>query len=217
MILDGVIIWIANSNFVPPDGLHGIKELLDFIISSDTQDSTKIQSNFVNTFNMKFSHPSLSIGFQLAILSQRIESDLFHGKTKHLDEFVESLQTPAQLRFGNHIQLFLRGIFLNKNVPTEKSMKVFDVLLEIVKGNQDVATGFLLPVLFKLSREKEPNAQLKLLRGITKFAVVKVNLFTVCRSNFKKLISFESTTTGQMIQKKTFRSKSNCTETSEIM
>lgn len=174
MILDGLIIWMANSSLVSPDGIHGIKELLDFIINPDIAHPLTTQPSIGNTFNMKYCHPSLAIGFQLAILSQRIEIDLCDGSTKHLNELIDSVQEPAQIRFGNQINLFLRGVFLNNKVPTEQCMKMFDILLKVVKENQDVATGLLLPVLFKLSREKEPSAQLGLLRGLTNFAVIKV-------------------------------------------
>lgn len=55
----------------------------------------------------------------------------------------------------------------------------FGRLLKIVKDNQDVATGLLLPLLFKLSREKEPTVQMELLRGLTQFAVIKENIPTI--------------------------------------
>lgn len=177
MILDGLIIWIANFSLVPVDGLHGIKELIDFIMNSDRKASNHNQtssSTIVNYSNVKFYHPSVAIGFQLAAMSNRIDTDITSGKTKALNEFVDSVQEPSQLRFSDQINLFLRGIFLNDNVPPQFCLKIFKILLKIVMENQDVATGLLLPVLFKLSREKEPIVQLELLRGLTQFAVVKV-------------------------------------------
>lgn len=174
MILDGLIIWIANSSLVSPDGIHGIKELLDFIINSDNVISPEIQPSKGNSLNIKYGHPSLAIGLQLAILSQRIESDTCDGSTKYLNELIYSVQEPAEIRFGDQINLFLRGVFLNNKIPTQQCTKIFEILLRVVKENQDVATGLLLPVLFKLSREKEPSVQLALLRGLTYFAVIKV-------------------------------------------
>lgn len=187
MILDGLIVWIANFSLVPADGLHGIKELIDFIINSD---SLPIQStNGNNSFDVKFCHPSIAIGIQLATLSQRIDNDLRNGETNNLNEFVDAVQEPSQMRFCNQIHLFLRGIFLNNKVSTEHCTKVFDILLKILKENQDVATGLLLPVLFKLSREKEPILQLELLRGLTQFAVIKVSVSKIAQTLLtKKLI-----------------------------
>lgn len=190
MILDGLIVWIANFSLVPADGLHGIKELIDFIINSD---SLPIQStNGNNSFDVKFCHPSIAIGVQLAILSQRINNDLSDGETNKLNEFVDAVQELSQIRFGNQIHLFLRGIFLNNKVSTQHCTRVFDILLKIVKENQDVATGLLLPVLFKLSREKEPILQLELLRGLTQFAVIKVSVSKISqilltKNSIKKL------------------------------
>lgn len=176
MILDGVIVWIANSSLVSSDGLHDIKELLDFIISCDNTDSLEVKPTNGSSFNIQIFHPALAIGFQLATLSQRIDAEICNGKTEHLSDFIAFVQEPAQLKFGNYIHLFLRGIFLNNKVSTQHCTKILEILLKIVKENQDVATGLLLPVLFKLSREKEPNAQLELLRGLTHFAVIKVSL-----------------------------------------
>lgn len=176
MILDGLIIWIANFSLIPADGLHGIKELIDFIINSETTDTIPIQSkNVNNSCNVKFYHPSLAIGFHLAILSVRIDKELCDGGTKNLNEFVDSVDEPSQIRFGNQIHLFLRGIFLISKVPVAAYTKILSILLKIVKENEDVAIGLLLPVLFKLSREKEPIVQLELLRAIPQFAVIKVS------------------------------------------
>lgn len=174
MILDGLIIWIANSTLVSPDGLHDIKELLDFILKSDDIHSSKVLTATVSSFNMKFCNPTIWIGFHLAVLSQRCDAECHDGTTKYLEKFINSVQAPSQIRFCDHIQLFLRGIFLNSKTSTNNWMKVFGILLKIVDGNQDVAIGLLLPVLFKLSREKVPSAQLELLRGLTQFAVIKV-------------------------------------------
>ncbi len=175
MILDGLIVWIANYSLVPADGLHGVKELIDFIINSDCKATIpKQSSNSNNSCHIKFYHPSTAIGCHLALLSDRIDKDICNGDTKTLDEFVDSVQEPSQLRFGGQIHLFLRGIFLNNKVLPQNCIKIVKILLKIVNENEDVATGLLLPVLFKLSREKEPTVQLELLRGITRFAVVKV-------------------------------------------
>lgn len=178
MILDGLIVWIANFSLVPADGLHGIKELIDFIINFDCSDSLPKPSAATNSSNsscnVKFYHPSLAIGLQLALLSHRIDADLRDGETKNLNEFVDAVQAPSQIRFGHQIHLFLRGVFLLGKVPPQQCTKVFGILLKVVKDNQDVATGLLLPLLFKLSREKEPIVQIELLRGLTQFAVIKV-------------------------------------------
>lgn len=129
MILDGLIVWIANFSLVPADGLHGIKELIDFIINSDSSDSPPKQaaSNNPNSCTVKFYHPSLAIGFQLVLLSQRIDGDLRAGETKNLNEFVDAVQAPSQIRFGHQIHLFLRGIFLNSKVSPQQCTKVLDV------------------------------------------------------------------------------------------
>lgn len=187
MILDGLIVWIANFSLVPADGLHGIKELLDFIINSDSLPLLQSTSNN-HSFAVKFCHPSLALGFQLATLSQRIDRDLRDGTTNNLNEFVDSVQEPSQLRFGNQIHLFLRGMFLNGNVSPTHCTKILDILLQIVKENEEVASGLLLPVLFKLSREKEPTVQLELLRGLTQFAAIKVRDGATCLFVEKKII-----------------------------
>lgn len=175
MILDGLIIWIANFSLVPADGLHEMKELIDFIMKSDCQAPPPKESlNSNHSCNVQFNHPSVAMGLQLAVLSQRIDRDIHNGNVKNLTEFLDAVQEPAQLRFGNQIQLFLRGIFLNDKLQTQLRVQIFAILLKLVKESEDVATGLLLPVLFKLSREKEPIVQLELLRGLTQFAVVKV-------------------------------------------
>lgn len=175
MVLDGLINWVANFSLVPVDGLYEIKELIDFIINSGASASIPRQLSRSNRCDVKFYHPSVAISYQLAVLSQRIDKDICDGQTKHLNEFVESVQEPSQSRFSNQIHLFLRGIFLNGKVPKNHCLKIFEVLLRIVSGNQDVATGLLLPVLFKLSKVKEPIVQLEILRGLAHFAVVKVS------------------------------------------
>ncbi|KAG4067715.1 hypothetical protein HA402_005487 [Bradysia odoriphaga] len=190
MILDGLIVWIANFSLVPADGLHEIKELIDFIIKSDGQVHLSMESaDSDHPCNVQFHHPSVAIGYQLAMLSHRLDRDIHDGDWKYLKEFLDSVQEPSQQRFGNQIQLFLRGIFLNDKLKTRHRLQIFEILLKLVKEDQDVATGLLLPVLFKLSREKEPIVQLELLRGLTQFAVVKENIPTI-------LNTLNSMTTG---------------------
>lgn len=155
--------------------MHGIKELIDFITNSNITESLPIQStDNHNSCIMKFYHPSLAIAFQLAVLSHRIDKDFCEEKTSTLNEFINSVDEPSQLRFGDQIHLFLRGLLLSSKVSATHCTKIWNILLKIVKENQDVATGLLLPVLFKLSREKEPIVQLELLRGLPQFAVIKV-------------------------------------------
>lgn len=189
MILDGLIVWIANFSLVPADGLHEIKELIDFIIKPDNAVDHPTESTNSNQFcNVQFHHPSVAIAHQLAILSHRIDRDIHDGDGQNLKQFLDSLQEPSQLRFGNQIQLFLRGIFLNDRLETRFRLQIFEILLKLVKENEDVATGLLLPVLFKLSREKEPSVQLELLRGLTQFAVIKVTYGNGCLWTFDHLL-----------------------------
>ncbi|KAJ6641283.1 Focadhesin [Pseudolycoriella hygida] len=179
MVLDGLIIWIANFSLVPADGLHGIKELIDFIINFDKQNSPPKLSECDDSCDVKFYHPSLSMAVQISRLSQRIDKGLEDGDRTSFNDFLDSIEEPSQTRFCHQIHLLLRGIFLSNKLPPQESIRVFKVLLKIVKENQDVAAELLLPVLFKLSKEKEPIVQLELLRGITQFAIIKENIPTI--------------------------------------
>lgn len=170
MIVEGLIMWVANPSLIGCDGLSDAQALIKYVTTN------KQTSKCCSAMSVRYYHPAIALSFDLAKLSERIVQQMDEGKYGCLQNFVQNLKPTNQNQFCETINLFLRGLFLCDSMPTDVSIDLIAILMRVVKNNETVAIDFIFPWLYKLSREQTPEIQLELLRGLSHFAVVKVTI-----------------------------------------
>lgn len=175
MIFEGLIPWIANTTFLAVDASDDIAALVEFIQAhANTNLSQSELVTIGNQTDIKYFHPDIALCHELAILSQRISVNAAQNDNVVLSNFVESIEAPGRLPFCNRIQLFLRGLFLTRWVAGDNWQRILKILVNVVRTNQTVAIDFVWSMLYQLTTETDAWCQLELLRGMTAFAVIKV-------------------------------------------
>lgn len=170
MLVDGLICWLANPSFIGADGLSDAQTIVQHITSGQYQTTGKVTL----PSKVKYFHPDFAFGYDLAVLSEELTDNSDDGR---VEDFVESLNKPAQLEFCDKINLFIRALFLwNSTLSDKVYVSLIEILCRIVRRNETVAIDFILPWLYKLSSLHGAVVQLELLRGLTNFAVVKENI-----------------------------------------
>lgn len=178
MILDGLIIWIALPLCIPEDSLGNLNKLMKHIKQKQFFEPTTTKS----TLSVKYFHPNIPLCLNIAVLSESLSLD------STCSHFLSQLKSTQNQKFLERINTFIRGIFL-LDYPTD----THDILLGIVrKGPSSIAIELIRPWLYKLSNEKVPARRLKLMKGLTSFAMVKViksccfNGFWLTTENYRK-------------------------------
>nr|CAD7266882.1 unnamed protein product [Timema shepardi] len=84
--------------------------------------------------------------------------------------------------FLEKLRLFLSAIFVDNFNTNEVKEKSLQLLLLLVRRNNELATSIVTLILYKLASEHQPHIQLELLRGLTAMAVQKENIALVVHS-----------------------------------
>uniref|UniRef100_A0A1B0FPN6 DUF3730 domain-containing protein n=1 Tax=Glossina morsitans morsitans TaxID=37546 RepID=A0A1B0FPN6_GLOMM len=174
MCLDGIIQWMSQTAFIPADGLAIAHQIVRKIlnISKGTDHSQSVNTKQIDPLSVKFYHSNIAIAVDLAKLVEYFDESEF----KDVFYFVDTLNVKANSAFSQRLHLFLRALFLSRDLSMDCWFKVYQVLLEIIKVNNGIAYDFLMTYLFKLGDEHSPEIQIELLRGLPNFAVSKDNI-----------------------------------------
>lgn len=174
MCLDGIIQWMSQTAFIPADGLaiaHQIvRKILD--ITKGNVTSTPVFTNKFEPVAIRYLHPDIALAFDLAKLVESFDE----SEDKDVCTFVDTLNVKANTTFCQRLHLFLRALFLSREPSVDCWFKIYQVILEIIKVNGDIAYDFLMTYIFKLAGEHNPELQMELLRGLPNFAISKVNM-----------------------------------------
>lgn len=184
MIVDGLLLWIANSFFISFEEILDAEYLIEFIVNEnfiETQNTNdKLVIKELLEDNVKYVQSNIAISYDLAILSERfneiIKCNKDNKKFQLIEQFIINLSLSSYEPFCCEIQLFLRGMFLCSKLPQTIKSKIFKILLNLIRIDETIAIDLLYTVLYKLSREIDSNGQLELLQGLTNFAIVKDNV-----------------------------------------
>ncbi|TMW54602.1 hypothetical protein DOY81_000396 [Sarcophaga bullata] len=174
MCLDGIIQWMSQTAFIPADGLtiaHQIvRKILEVI--RGTVKTKPIQTKDFEPVGLRNLHPDIALAFDLAKLVESFDEP----ETKDIFTFVDILNVKAKSIFCQRLHLFLRALFLSREPSVDCWFKIYEVILDIIKINHNIAYDFLMTYIFKLASEHNPELQMELLRGLPSFAVSKDNI-----------------------------------------
>lgn len=168
MLLGVLIQWIAYPSFIPSEGLNEIQFLMKLITNEESDKRNLIKTSKFQS-EIKYFNPKIVLAYDICILSE--END-----PKDLGKFIESLKCPSQLKFACRINLLLKGLFLSNEIPMEIWKSLFELLMSLIESDVRLASDFAMPLLYKLTKETNPEIQLELLRGLTKLSVEKENI-----------------------------------------
>ncbi|XP_005181860.1 focadhesin [Musca domestica] len=190
MCLDGIIQWMSQTAFIPADGLaiaHQIvRKILDVIKGNAA--TTPIQTKTFESATIRYFHPDIAMAFDLAKLVESYDD----SEDKDVYTFVDTLNVKANTTFCQRLHLFLRALFLSREPSVDCWFKIYEVILEIIKVNADIAYDFLMTYIFKLAGEHNPELQMELLRGLPNFAISKDNIPMILNT-IRNLCSYNPT------------------------
>ncbi|XP_055903547.1 focadhesin [Eupeodes corollae] len=176
MCLDGIILWMSQTAFIPTDGVALAHQIVKKIISLNKLPQEDEQRPTISTKELskeiKNIHPDVAIAFDLAKLVESFDESEF----KDVFTFVDALNVKAKSNFCQSINLFLRALFLSREPSMDCWFRIYEIILEIIKINGDIAYDFLMTYVFKLAEEVNPEIQIELLRGLPNFGVSKDNI-----------------------------------------
>lgn len=174
MCLDGIIQWMSQTAFIPADGLtmaHQIvRKILDVV--KGTAKTKPTHTKDFEPVGLRYLHPDIALAFDLAKLVESFDD----SELKDVFTFVDVLNVKQNTMFCQRLHLFLRALFLSREPSVDCWFKIYEVILDIIKVNKDIAYDFLMTYIFKLAGEHNPELQMELLRGLPSFAVAKVSL-----------------------------------------
>lgn len=174
MCLDGIILWMSQTAFIPAEGLalahQIIRKILDVTKGNATTEALKT-AEFEPCICRNF-HSDIALAFDLAKLVESFDQSEF----KDVFTFVDTLNVKSNSVFCQRLHLFLRALFLSREPSVDCWFKIYEVILDIIKVNSGIAYDFMMTYMFKLAGEHNPDLQMELLRGLPNFAVAKVSL-----------------------------------------
>lgn len=186
MILDGLIIRVANANnFLSADCRAECETLIKFITTSSQHITLRHPSacskpNYSTHWNgtVKYQHANIAIAYDLAIWSEQLLLDysFCDVQNPNLVKFILQLEKTGKIQ--QRIQLFLRALLLlpSKIVDDECWFRIWAIVISVVKTNIDVSIDMIYFVLYLLAKECDGKKQLEILRGLSEFALVKENI-----------------------------------------
>ena len=175
MCLDGIIQWMSQTAFIPADGLTVAHQIVRKILGviKGTVKTKPIQTKDFEPVGLRNLHPDIALAFDLAKLVESFDEP----ETRDIFTFVDILNVKAKSVFCQRLHLFLRALFLSREPSVDCWFKIYEVILDIIKINHNIAYDFLMTYIFKLASEHNPELQMELLRGLPSFAVSKVYIF----------------------------------------
>ncbi|XP_037941942.1 focadhesin-like [Teleopsis dalmanni] len=175
MCLDGIIQWMSQTAFIPPEGMTLAHQIIKKILSLSNNTSSyesPTRTKELKPAQIRYFHTDIAIAFDLANLVESFDESEF----KDVFNFVDTLNVKSNTAFCERLHLFLRALFLSHEPSIDCWFKIYESLLEIIKINSNIAYDFLMTYIFKLAHEHNPEVQLELLRGLPGFAVSKDNV-----------------------------------------
>lgn len=186
MILDALIIRVANANsFLSANCRRDCESLIKYI-SSPGQNSTPRQAaagpapNYSTHWNgqAKYQHARIAVAYDLAIWSEQLllqYSDCV-VINPNLAKFLIQLERSAHM--PPRIQLFLRSLLLlPSNIVDEGCwLRIWTIMMSVVKAHISVSIDMIYFVLYLLARERDGCKQVHILRGLSEFGLVKENI-----------------------------------------
>ncbi|XP_030374124.1 focadhesin [Scaptodrosophila lebanonensis] len=181
MCLDGIIQWMSQTAFIPAEGLALAHQIVQRVLQKtsteeEAQENQKIETHICTKelppAHIRNYHPDIAIAFDLANLVESFDSSEY----KDVFAFVDALNVKANTAFCQRLHLFLRALFLSREPPVDCWFKIYEVILQIIAVNENIAYDFNMTYIFKLAHEQNPELQLELLRGLPSFAVSKDNV-----------------------------------------
>ena len=85
---------------------------------------------------------------------------------------------------NEQLQLFVSALFIHNFEQNEIQQESFKLLLKLVEINKEFTATAITLILYKLAEEKDPVAQLELLRGLTKMAMQKVSTISTSTKSY---------------------------------
>lgn len=172
MSLDGVIQWMSQTGFIPPDALALSDEIIKTITTTKGSEAIeKTSTEEILGSSSRNIHPDIALAFDVAHLIESFDVD-----NDNIVAFVDSLSVKSKPAFCHKINLFLRAIFLSTEPSVDCWYKIYEMILSLIKSNDFLAFDFLMTYLFKLGKVTDPEVILELFRGLPNFAVSKDNI-----------------------------------------
>lgn len=172
MSLDGVIQWMSQTGFIPPDALALSDEIIKTITTTKGSEAIeKTSTEEILGSSSRNIHPDIALAFDVAHLIENFDVD-----NDNIVAFVDSLSVKSKPDFCHKINLFLRAIFLSTEPSVDCWYKIYEIILSLIKSNDFLAFDFLMTYLFKLGKVTDPEVILELFRGLPNFAVSKDNI-----------------------------------------
>lgn len=173
MILDALILQLAiNGKSLPPKTVSELNRLIKFISKQKTAFIHTKHASSVN--EILYFNPTIAFNWNLAELSSKLCEELSKDETKILDHLL--CITKSNQALSEELHAFLRGLLLSEQIKFDHWLQIFNQLLDNARSNSDISNDTIYFVLYYLAKETDGKKQVELLRGLTAFASVKLNI-----------------------------------------
>jgi hypothetical protein len=172
MFVCAVLQWLMYPSYLTGEALQTATSILAFVNSSVSWSSSTSRIFTNRLFNHLWNTDSL-VG--TVMMMCRLAETWQSNPEIILVWLGRIMKDPQDI--NEHLQLFVSALFIHNFDRNEVKQESFRLLLKMVENNNDFAASVMTLILYQLAIEKEPFLQLELLRGLTKMAVQKVNIF----------------------------------------